>query len=182
MVIYILFNDKGIVVVVDHSKDEQVTALFNQIKTENNGQLDILVNNAYAGVDVIFDPGNNNRSKFYDLDPAQQWDAINGVGLRNHFLCTVYASRLMVERKDGLIVNISSAGGIRYLFNAAYGIGKAAVDRMAADCAIEFKESNITMVSLWPGPVKTEFIQENIINGGNLLFIFGPLATQGKFS
>ena len=53
---------------------------------------------------------------------------------------------------------------------------------MAADCAIEFKESNITMVSLWPGPVKTEFIQENIINGGNLLSIFGPLATQGKFS
>ena len=182
MAIYILFNDKGIVVVVDHSKDEQVAALFNQIKTENNGQLDILVNNAYAGVDVIFDPGNNNRSKFYDLDPAQQWDAINGVGLRNHFLCTVYASRLMVERKDGLIVNISSAGGIRYLFNAAYGIGKAAVDRMAADCAIEFKESNITMVSLWPGPVKTEFIQENIINGGNLLSIFGPLAIHEKLS
>ena len=156
--------------VVDHSKDEQVEALFNKIKKENNGRLDILVNNAFAGVDVIFNPGNK-RSKFYNLDPAEQWDALNGVGLRNHFMCTVYASRLMVERTEGLIVNISSAGGIRYLFNAAYGIGKAACDRMAADCAIEFRESNITMVSLWPGPVKTEFIQEYVIDGGKIIII-----------
>ena len=151
--------------IVDHSKDEQVEALFNQINAENDGRLDVLVNNAYAGVDVIFNAGQT-KAKFYDLNPAEQWDAINGVGLRNHFLCTVYASRLMVKRRNGLIVNISSAGGIRYLFNAAYGVGKAACDRMAADCAIEFKESNIAMVSLWPGPVKTEYIQENVINGG----------------
>ena len=30
----------------------------------------------------------------------------------------------MVPRKQGLIVNISSIGGVRYLFNVAYGIGK----------------------------------------------------------
>ena len=47
----------------------------------------------------------------------------------------MYASRIMVPQKDGLIVNISSPGGLKYLFNVAYGIGKAAVDRMAADCA-----------------------------------------------
>jgi len=154
---------KGIPVIVDHSNDEQVEALFNQIKTENNGRLDILVNNAYAGVDTIF-TSMKNKLKFYDMDPAEQWDTINGVGLRNHFLCTVFASRMMVERKDGLIVNVSSSGGIKYLFNVAYGVGKAAVDRMAADCAIELKGNNVTMVSLWPGPVKTEYIQENVIS------------------
>ena len=53
--------------------------------------------------------------KFYLADPAEQWDAINGVGLRNHFLCTVYASRMMVERKNGLIVNVSSPGGLRFV-------------------------------------------------------------------
>ena len=42
----------------------------------------------------------------------------------------------MSERKDGLIVNISSMGGLTYLFNAVYGIGKAGCDRMAADCAV----------------------------------------------
>ena len=77
----------------------------------------------------------NTGKKFYVADPIEQWDCINNVGLRNHFLCTVYASRIMVPQKDGLIVNISSPGGLKYLFNVAYGIGKAAVDRMAADCA-----------------------------------------------
>ena len=65
----------------------------------------------------------------------------------------------MTENKKGLIINVSSGGGLRYLFNVAYGVGKAACDRMAADCAIELKKHNVAMVSLWPGAVKTEYIQ-----------------------
>ena len=49
------------------------------------------------------------------------------VNCRNHYYCTVYAARLMAPKKQGLIVVISSVGGLRYLFNIAYGIGKAAV-------------------------------------------------------
>jgi NAD(P)-dependent dehydrogenase (short-subunit alcohol dehydrogenase family) len=65
---------------------------------------------------------------------------------------------MMVPRKSGLIVNISSPGGLVYVFNVAYGIGKAACDRMAQDCGIELRSSNVTMISLWPGPVQTETI------------------------
>lgn len=57
-----------------------------------------------------------------------------------------------------MIVNISSFGGVRYIFNCAYGIGKAACDRMAVDCGIELKKSNVTMLSLYPGAVKTELV------------------------
>ena len=42
-------------------------------------------------------------------------------------MCAVLASRLMVPRKQGLIVNVSSRGGLSYFFNVAYGIGKEAV-------------------------------------------------------
>merc|ERR1712020_539667 len=101
---------KAIPVSVDHSDDGQVEKLFERIKAENSGRLDVLVNNAYAGVSMI---QQNSGKKFYLADPAEQWDAINGVGLRNHFLCTVFASRMMVEKKNGLIVNVSSPGGLR---------------------------------------------------------------------
>ena len=37
---------------VDHEKSEQIEALFKQIENEQKGQLDVLVNNAYKGVDV----------------------------------------------------------------------------------------------------------------------------------
>ena len=71
---------------------------------------------------------------------------------------------MMVARNDGLIVNVSSPGGLKYLFNVVYGVGKAAVDRMAADCGHELRKSNVTMISLWPGPVKTEYVEENVLN------------------
>lgn len=49
----------------------------------------------------------------------------------------------------------------------AYGVGKAACDRMAADCAFELRKSGVSMVSLWPGPVKTEFITEKMTSDAN---------------
>ena len=146
-------------VVVDHSNDAEVEELFNRIAKENDGKLDLLVNNAYAGVTTIQE---SRGKKFYDTPAAGVWDTINGVGLRNHYLCTVFASRIMTKRQSGLIINISSPGGLKYLFNVAYGIGKVACDRMANDCAVELKDKNVTMISLWPGPVLTELVSEGI--------------------
>lgn len=83
---------------------------------------------------------------------------VNNVGLRNHYYCSVYAARMMVKRRTGLIVNISSAGGLIYLFAVPYGVGKTAVDRLAADMAIELRDCNVAVVSLWPGVVRTEVL------------------------
>ena len=74
-----------------------------------------------------------------------------------------FKRRMMTRNKSGLIVNVSSVGGLRYLFNVTYGIGKVGKDRMAADCAHELKKYNVAMVSLWPGAVKTEKMMENVL-------------------
>ena len=70
----------------------------------------------------------------------------------------------MVPRSSGLIVNVSSAAGLVYFLSVPYGIGKAACDRMAGDCAHELKKHNVAMVSLWPGPVKTEFSMQGVMS------------------
>merc|ERR1712038_1349687 len=158
-----------VTVQMDHGVDSEVEQLFDQIKKEQNGKLDLLVNNAYAGVSTIF---NNSGKKFWDMEPVSTWDTINGVGLRGHYICTTLASRMMVPRQQGLIVNVSSSGGLKYLFNVAYGVGKAACDRMAADCAFELRKSGVSMVSLWPGPVKTEFITEKMNSDNEMSKIF----------
>ena len=46
---------------------------------------------------------------------------------RSSYVAAWYAAKMMVPAKQGLIVNVSSAGGLGYLFNVAYGVGKAAV-------------------------------------------------------
>ena len=151
---------KCIPVACDHAKDDDVERLFEQVKRENDGQLDILVNNAYSAVNAIF---SNMGVKFWET-PVSMWDTVNSVGLRNHYICSVYACRMMVPRKQGLIVNVSSGGGLRYLFNVAYGIGKEACDRMAADCGFELRKTNVAFVSLWPGPVGTEEVLTKVRN------------------
>ena len=81
---------------------------------------------------------------------------------------------MMTKKKSGLIINISSYGGLRYLFNVAYGIGKMGKDRMAADCAHELKKYNVAMISLWPGAVKTEKMIENVLGKIFSSYMFIP--------
>lgn len=150
-------------VVCDSSKEEDIQKLFEQIQREQNGRLDVLVNNAYAGVQAIF---GNMGKKFWETEPSI-WDSINNTGLRGHYFCSVYASRLMVARGHGLIIVISSMGGLRYLFNVAYGVGKAACDRLAADTAVELRSRGVASVSLWPGAVQTEFVSQAIIENNS---------------
>uniref|UniRef100_A0A3B4ED80 Dehydrogenase/reductase (SDR family) member 1 n=1 Tax=Pygocentrus nattereri TaxID=42514 RepID=A0A3B4ED80_PYGNA len=155
-------NERGgqcLAVVCDSSKEDDIKELFERVQREQNGRLDILVNNAYAGVQAIFD---NMEKKFWEMDP-KIWDDINNTGLRGHYFCSVYAARMMVAQGNGLIVTISSMGGLRYLFNVPYGVGKAACDRLAADTAVEMKSRGVASVSLWPGAVQTELVSQHII-------------------
>uniref|UniRef100_A0A8C3WP62 Dehydrogenase/reductase 1 n=1 Tax=Catagonus wagneri TaxID=51154 RepID=A0A8C3WP62_9CETA len=145
-------------VVCDSSQESEVQSLFQQVAREQQGRLDVLVNNAYGGVQTIL---NNTEKPFWE-SPASIWDDINDVGLRGHYLCSVYAARLMVSAGRGLIVVISSIGGLRYLFNIPYGVGKAACDRLAADCAQELRRHGVSYVSLWPGLVQTETLKEHM--------------------
>jgi len=59
---------------------------------------------------------------------------------------------------------VGSYGGIGYTFDVAYGVGKAGMDRMANDMAVELFTENITMIGLWPGIVKTENIEEGALD------------------
>ncbi|HEY9830323.1 MAG TPA: SDR family NAD(P)-dependent oxidoreductase [Stenomitos sp.] len=138
---------------VDHSDDEQVRLLFERIQDEQ-GQLDLLVNNAYSGVQAL---GDANGKPFWDSEPSF-WDACNNVGLRSHYVASIFAARMMTQHQQGLICTISSWGGMSYIFGVPYGAGKAACDRLAAEMAVELKPHNVASLSIWPGIVGTEFI------------------------
>jgi len=151
-----------IAVPTDHSDDEQVKSLFDQINSEQKGQLDLLVNNAYGGLRSLREA---NGKPFWESDPSL-WDACNRVGLRSHYVASHWAAKMMIQRKQGLIITISSWGGLAPIFGVAYGTGKSACDRLAADMAVELKPFNVASISLWPGIVGTEhfhqLLEENL--------------------
>lgn len=145
---------KGIAVQVDHAKDEQVAALFDRVEQEQ-GRLDILVNNAIAIPPELTTPGS-----FWEK-PISNWEMID-VGLRSNFVAAWHAARIMVPRKSGLIVALSGYVGVTYTFNVIFGTCKTATDRMARDMAIELKPHNVASLSLWQGFTYTERAQENL--------------------
>ncbi|MCT7983476.1 SDR family NAD(P)-dependent oxidoreductase [Laspinema sp. A4] len=142
---------------VDHSDDDQVRSLFDRIQSEF-GQLDLLVNNVYAGVQTLM---KSQGRPFWESEPSF-WDACNNVGLRSHYVTSVLAARMMTPRQQGLICTISSWGGLSYIFGVPYGVGKSGCDRLAADMAVELKPYNVTSLSIWPGIVGTELMSSMV--------------------
>lgn len=147
----------GIAVPCDHRNDDQVQAVFERIRAEQN-RLDILVNNVWGGYEHYTDGTEFWKEEgFWDV-PVSRWDAMFQAGVRAHYVASVFAAPLMIAQKSGLIVNISFFAAQRNDRGVAYGVAKAASDRMAACMAHELKEHHVTALSLYPGLVRTESV------------------------
>ena len=142
---------RGVALACDHADDAQVAAVFEQI-ARDAGRLEILVNNVFA---VPEGHGPLYGTPFWE-QPLAIWDVMTTVGVRSHYVAAWHAARTMAAAGAGLIANISSFGAASYQVNVAYGVGKAAVDRLTRDAARELRPRGVCVVSLWPGVVRTE--------------------------
>jgi dehydrogenase/reductase SDR family protein 1 len=141
----------GIAVALDHRNDPAVEALFDRVLAEQ-GRLDVLVNNAFIVTDQL-----TSGLPFWEAD-LTNWDDMIDVGTRSAYVASAFAARAMVKAHAGLIVNVSSSGAEEYAWQVAYGVGKCALDRLTADTAHELAPHGVSVVSVWPGFVRTERI------------------------
>jgi dehydrogenase/reductase SDR family protein 1 len=142
---------RGIAVVCDHHVDSQTEAVFQRVRKEQD-HLDILVNNATS---YSTDVGPPEDHPFWE-SALQDWDEMNAVGLRSHYVASIFAARMMIPQRRGLIVNISSIGAIKYTGPVSYNVVKAGVDMLTMGMAEELRPHNVAVVSLWPRLTKTE--------------------------
>ncbi len=145
---------EGIAIQCDHGDDAQIEALFAKI-AEQTDHIDYLVNNVYKI------PSPPAWGGGYWDHPIQVWDDQVGIGLRAHYVASWHAAKLMFAAPPGgAVLNVSSPGGQSYHFSCSYGAGKAGLDRLTADMAIELEPKGIAACVLYPGSVATEFIQD----------------------
>jgi len=122
-----------------------VQAAFKTIIKEA-GSIDILVNN--AGI---------TRDGLTVMMKEEDWDAVLDTNLKGAFLCVKAASRSMMKKKWGRIVNISSVSGAAG--NAGqvnYSAAKAGMIGLTRALAREYASRNITVNSVAPGYIATE--------------------------
>lgn len=143
----------------DHRDDDQTFALFEEVAATYGG-LDILVNAAWGGYEHMSDVGRWTWNDPFWHQPMHRWTSMVDGGLRPTFVCSALAARLMIPKRNGLIVNIGYWAAQKHLGNAIYGAVKAATDKLTADMAVELAPHGVAAISLYPGLVRTEAVLE----------------------
>jgi NAD(P)-dependent dehydrogenase (short-subunit alcohol dehydrogenase family) len=153
----------GIAVRVDHTQENEVKALFEEIKTEQ-GNLDILVNDVWGG-DGLTEWG----KPFYELDLAKGFKLLER-SIFTHIITSKYALPLMIEHNQGLIIEVTDGDGLYYRGNMFYDLVKTTVIRLAHNMAADLQGGvglagsqtqpsqrfNITALALTPGFLRSE--------------------------
>ena len=153
-------DGKGIPVPMDVSSDDEIAALVKKVEQEC-GRLDVLICSAFTTPPNLTDASFRDEFWKQDAGSGAMWDACHGVGLRGAYMACCESVPLMIDTAKQhssrpLIGIISSFGGKSYTFNVAYGVGKAAADRLASDMSVQLSKYNVDTIALYPGLVKTE--------------------------
>jgi NADP-dependent 3-hydroxy acid dehydrogenase YdfG len=121
----------------------KVTAAF--------GGIDVLVNNA----------GTNIKDRTMRQLTPESWQLLIRSNLDGAFYCIHEVLPQMLERKDGVIVNVSSIAGKRAgpLGGAAYAAAKFGMSALGICLAAEEKDSGIRVSNVYPGEVDTPILE-----------------------
>ena len=144
----------------DHTNDSDTERAFGYV-VDRERRIDLLVNAAWTGYERMVEDGQFTWSLPFWQQPLWRWDAMFDGGVRAAFVCSRYAAPQMCARRSGLIVNISFWAARKHIGNAIYGAAKAATDKLTADMAHELADQNVTVVSMYPGLVRTELVMQS---------------------
>jgi NAD(P)-dependent dehydrogenase (short-subunit alcohol dehydrogenase family) len=155
---------QGIAVRVDHTKEDEVKALFEKVKVEQ-GKLDILVNDIWGGEKLV-----EWGKPFYELDLQQGFRLLER-SIFTHIITSKYGVPLMLESRQGLVIEVTDGDTLNYRGNFFYDLVKTTVIRLAHNMAAELKakvtnlpdgktleadKNSITVVALTPGFLRSE--------------------------
>jgi len=162
---------KSFFIKVDVSKKQEVENLINKTLKKFK-KIDILVNNA-----GIFQPSPTETLK------EEDWEKTININLKGYFLCAQAASKYMLKRKKGVIINIASVAGLEgYVQGASYCASKGGIINLTNSLAAEWGPKGIRVNSICPGIIETAMTKGMLTNKktkqGMLMKI--PLKRTGK--
>jgi 3-oxoacyl-[acyl-carrier protein] reductase len=160
---------KAEIIGFDVAESSAVQAAFKKIIADA-GSVDILVNNAGITRDGLM-------ARMKESD----WEEVMNTNLKGSFLCVKAASRMMMKKKWGRIVNISSVSGVAgNPGQVNYSAAKAGLIGLTKSMAREYASRNITVNSVAPGYIETEMTELLDEKAQEQIKSEIPLATFGR--
>lgn len=141
---------RGIAARVDHTVPEEVQALFARVAEEQDGRLDILINDVWGG-ESLTEWGTPFWEGSLDKALLMQRRAVH-----SHLITSYYGAPLMVRRGSGLIVEITDGFDYRYRGNLPYSLAKTSVIHLAEAQAAELRPHGVAAVVVTPGFLRSE--------------------------
>ena len=135
------YNAKVIVIQTDVGKEKDIINLVEQTVKEF-GTVDILVNN--AGMYIV---------KPLLEQTLEDWDTVMNVNLTSAFLASREVAKIMIPKKSGVIINISSTFGFggTVFPEVSYYTSKGGMVAMTKALAVELGKENIRVNAIAPG-------------------------------
>lgn len=144
----------GIAVRVDHTEPAQVESLMARIRNEQAGRLDILVNDVWGGDDLTA------WGKRFWEQSLENGLLMLRQAIHSHIITSRYALPLMLERGDGLIVEVTDGNNLSYRGQLYYDLVKTSVMRLALALDHELRQhvepTRITALAVTPGYLRSE--------------------------
>jgi len=132
---------------VDVTEKQSVAQLVKQVVSKF-GTVDILVNSQ----------GANLKRAAVDF-PVEDWDLMFNINVKGTMLSCSEFGRVMIEKKKGKVINLSSVRGLRATLwggNEGYCATKGAVDMITRSLASEWASYNINVNAIAPSLIYTE--------------------------
>ena len=139
------FGTESVVIGADVSSAAEVESMFGRL-VDAWGTIDVLVNN--SGI---------TRDRLILRMKPEDWDRVLAVNLTGAFNCLKAASRIMVRRKRGRIINVASiVGPTGNPGQANYSAAKAGLIGLTRTAARELAPFGIAVNAIAPGYVETD--------------------------
>lgn len=146
---------RGIPVRVDHTDAAQVEDLIRRIGTEQDGRLDLLVNDVWGG-----DPLAEWSKPFWEHD-LQAGLQMQRQAVTSHIITARAAAPLMVARRTGLIIEVTDGDDYRYRGSLFYSLAKISAIHLATAMAADLKPHGVVALALTPGYLRSEAVLEH---------------------
>ena len=144
----------GIAVRTDHADEGAVIELVERV-IEDSGRIDILVNDIWGGDDLT------EWQAFWTLDSAKGFEMLDRA-VRTHVLTSRHVVPHMIERRHGLVVEITDGDHMGYRGTLFYDLAKTSVIRLAFAMAEELKPHRVTALAVTPGFLRSEAMLERM--------------------